>query len=253
MHQRRAERRAERPRGQGPRLGSLQALPARRAGGVRPGLPVPAAACGGNLRGQVPVGDLDRPAAAGQAPGRGRPPGGCRRRGSRLHRKGQRPGALRADLQGPGAPPQGHRPLAAVGHPLAGGSHRLRPGSQHRPGQDHEEEHLFAGRQPLAPQPRGRRSRGSLEPPAGRDVPEHQVPQGRPRSRDACRSGVRARYPRGSRRQAAAARGAGGAPQPVGGRQRRGQGGHGGDPAGRDEEPRGLRDPRRHDPVRGSP
>ena len=46
---------------------------------------------------------------------------GRRRHRARLHRQGQRPGALRAGCDGAEPAPSGHRPLARVGHPLARG------------------------------------------------------------------------------------------------------------------------------------
>ena len=53
-----------------------------------------------------------------------------RRPGARLHRQGQRPGALRADLQGAGPALAGDRAVARVEHRLARGRHRIRARAQ---------------------------------------------------------------------------------------------------------------------------
>ncbi len=52
-----------------------------------------------------------------------------RRAGARLHGQGQRPGALRADLQGAGAASRGDRAVARMEHRVARGRHRIRPRS----------------------------------------------------------------------------------------------------------------------------
>ncbi len=51
---------------------------------------------------------------------------------------------------------------------------------RHRPGQHLQEEHLLAGHERLAHEPRGRRPGGPVEQAAGAAVPAHQVPEGRP-------------------------------------------------------------------------
>src|ERR1035438_1983096 len=82
------------------RFGSLRR---RLARGVRQPVPVEAGAVGRRLRAQVPAGNLDRAAAAGQEAGRSGAGARLRRSRPRLHRQGQRPGAVRAHLQGAGA------------------------------------------------------------------------------------------------------------------------------------------------------
>ena len=56
---------------------------------------------------------------------------GADARRPRLHRQGQRPGPLRADLLAARAAAQGHRALARVGHPLPRGRARLRGRARH--------------------------------------------------------------------------------------------------------------------------
>ncbi len=51
---------------------------------------------------------------------------GLRCAGARLHGQGQRPGALRADVQGAGAAPAGDRAVARVEHQLSRGRDRIR-------------------------------------------------------------------------------------------------------------------------------
>ncbi len=58
-----------RPGGKGESIRGVEALPAGPARGVRARLPLSHAALGGDLRGQVPPGHLDRPAAAGKGAG----------------------------------------------------------------------------------------------------------------------------------------------------------------------------------------
>ena len=54
---------------------------------------------------------------------------------------------------------------------------------RYRPGQHLEEEHLLAGHECLAHEPRGRRPRRSVEQAAGAAVPAHEVAEGRARTR----------------------------------------------------------------------
>ena len=81
---------------------------------------------GRRLRAQVSAGHLHRAAAAGQEAGGSGARHRLRRAGPRLHGQGQRPGALRADLQGARAAAGGDRAVARVGHRLARGRHRIR-------------------------------------------------------------------------------------------------------------------------------
>ena len=81
------------------------------------------------LRAQVSARHVDRPAAAGQEAGGSRARHRLRRAGARLHRQGQRPGPLRADLQGARAASAGDRAVARMGHRLARGRHRIRRAS----------------------------------------------------------------------------------------------------------------------------
>ena len=104
------------PRAEGPGDRRFRSARRRHARGVRHRVPVAPGARRRRLRAQVPAGDLGGAAPARQAAGRGRAEDRLRRRRPRLHGQGQRPGALRADLQGPGAAPPGDRPLARVGH-----------------------------------------------------------------------------------------------------------------------------------------
>ena len=78
-------------------------------------LHLPDAARRRDLQPQVPARHLDRAPAHREAAGRGRAPRRRRRARARLHRQGQRPGALRADLHGARAGPPGHRARGASG------------------------------------------------------------------------------------------------------------------------------------------
>ena len=181
VHRRRAERGPERPGRKGQGLRRVEVPHAGPERGVRTGLPVAHAPLRCHLRGEVPPGHLHCASPAGQGAGGGGTEGRRGRDSPRLHRQGQRPGALRAGLQGPGAAAHRDRPLAAVEHPLPRGGNRLREDTRHRPGQHLEEEHLFAGHERVAHEPRGRRPGGPVEQAAGAAVPAHQVPEGRPR------------------------------------------------------------------------
>ena len=94
-------------------------------------------------------------------PGRSSPADGRRRarrrrhgRRPRLHRQGQRPGALRCHRPGPRARPEDRRPAPRVGDGPRVGD-RVRAGAQH-PGHRHQEEPLLDRREPLRPQHRDR-------------------------------------------------------------------------------------------------
>ena len=78
------------------------------------------------VRGPVPAGHLDRPAADRQEADRDRREGRGGRGGARRDRQGQRPGPLRARLLRPEARHHGHRPLARVGLQEPQGAARLR-------------------------------------------------------------------------------------------------------------------------------
>ena len=85
------------------------------ARGVRARLRVPDVPRQRALRGRLPARHLDRPAADRQEADRDRAADRRRRRLSRRHRQGQRPGALRARLLRAGALDQDHRAVARVG------------------------------------------------------------------------------------------------------------------------------------------
>ena len=87
------------------------------------------------------------------------------------HRQGQRSGAVRVGLSGARARSGDHRAVASVGHPLARGRDRLRGAPRDRLGRHLAAQHLFAGRQRLASQPRRRRPGGRRPAPAGGAVP----------------------------------------------------------------------------------
>ena len=124
------------------------------------------------LRAQVSARHFLRPPADRTQAGGDRRAGGGRRRGARLHRQRQRPGALRAGLQGPQSHAQDHRSLARVGHQVARAGDRLRAGPQD-PDHGIAREDLQRRPQPLAPEPRGRRAGGSLERTGGAHVYAH--------------------------------------------------------------------------------
>ncbi len=165
------------PGAEGPEDGRFRSLRRGHARGVRHRVPVAPGARRRRLRAQVPAGDLDRAAAARQAAGGGRAEDRLRRPGARLHGQGQRPGALRADLQGAGAAPAGDRAVARVGHQVARGRHRLRRQAQRADLRDHQED-LQPRPQHLAHLARGRRAGRPGQRRARRDLDADQEPQG---------------------------------------------------------------------------
>ena len=96
-----------------------------------------------------------------------------RRRGPRLHRQGQRPGALRGVHPGPRPRPRGDRPGAHVGHDPRG-QHPLRLRPRH-PDRGDEGEGVLHRRQPLGPRHRVRRDGGPVEPSAAGRVAAHEA------------------------------------------------------------------------------
>ena len=209
---------------------------ARPARGVRPRLPRADHQGERALRGPVParvgaVAAADRPAAGGHGTqvrgGRHRP---------RLHRQGQRPGALRGLVDGAGPGPRTGRTGAQLGlHPR--GLDRLRRRARD-PGRGHQGEALLDRRQPLGPCHRVRRDGG----PVGRaargclaDDPSHRDRAARADDR------VRAGRARVARRRATAAARADHLGQPHRRRLRLGSARHGREPPGRHQEPRDLR------------
>ena len=111
---------------------------------------------------------------------------GCDAPGARLHRQGQRPGALRADLQGARAASDGHRAVARVGHRLARGRHRVCRRAQRADLSVHHQD-LQPRPQHLAYLARRRSARGSGQCRAGRylDADEESAakrPTSRPKS-----------------------------------------------------------------------
>ena len=101
------------------------------------------------------LGNIDRAAAAREAASGSGSEDRLRRAGARLHRKGQRPGSFRADLQGAGAALAGDRAVARMEHRLARGRHRLRREAQRPHLADHHE-NLQPRPQHLAHLARGR-------------------------------------------------------------------------------------------------
>ena len=140
----------------------------RRPRRVRRRLPRPRHPRQRALRGQVPAGV--RAVAAGDraAPGAGGARVRRRRGGSRLHRQGQRPGALRGVGARAGPRPRRARAGARVGlHPRR--QHRLRRQARH-PDQRHQEEPVLHRREPVGPRHRVRHHRGPVGVAARRRV-----------------------------------------------------------------------------------
>ena len=145
--------------------------------GVRPRLRVPRAAGQRHLRGRVSPRHLLRAAADREGAGGSRAGRGRGRRRPRRDRQGERPGALRADLRGPGARPQGRRPLAGLGAPLAHRPHGVR-GAAGDSGPDHARPPVLDGPEPLPHLVRGRDPRGPVGRAAGEDVPADPLARG---------------------------------------------------------------------------
>ena len=101
---------------------------------------------------------LSPPAHRAAPRGRG-PQARGHRRGPRRHRQGQRPGPLRPGGKGHRPGPEDHRAAARAEH-LPRRRHGVCRQARHR-GADHQEEPLQRRREPLGPQHRGRRPRGS--------------------------------------------------------------------------------------------
>ena len=116
------------------------------------------------VRGQVPVGVRAVAADHREASGARCSPVGRRRGGTRLHRQGQRPGAIRGERPNARARPRGARPRAALGvHP--GGLDPLRLPAQH-PDHGDEREAVLDRRQRLGPGDRVWRDGRSVGGPA---------------------------------------------------------------------------------------
>ena len=121
---------------------------------------------------------------------------GAVRRGARLHRQGQRPGALRRRRRGARARAARGRAGARLGHGPPAGA-RVRRAARHR-GPGHQGVAVHRGRQPLGPQHRGRRARGPLDRAARRCLRVDRAPRHAARRRRGDR--VRARRPGVARR-----------------------------------------------------
>ena len=165
-----------------------------------------------------------------------------RRRRPRLHRQGQRPGALRGVGARARARSRRARAGARVGlHPRR--QHRLRGEARH-PDQRHQEEPVLDRREPLGPRHRVRRC---IEDPwvvaAGRHLRAH--PRRRRRAARAARDrgALRAGRPGLARRRGRAAARAGDRARRRGRRVRLRPSRHGREPAGRHQEPRDVRVP----------
>ena len=245
--------------GRGPRgrLGEGRGL--RRRRGLRRGPPrglrrellLSGGAGRRDLRGPLPARHLARPPGDREAPGRDRAPRRGRRPRPRLHRQGERPGALRARLPRARSRSRGDRPLAPLGDPVARGCPRLR-----RPprgaGRTDRVRPLQPRPEPLPPEPRGRGSRGSVERAPGRPLPDHEGPGGGGAGVRVRRGRVRGGVPGGGGRGTARPGGAADPAQRARGPARGGPGRPRREPARRDEVARRVRDPRRDDPPRGA-
>ena len=157
---RRPGRRDVRSRGEGVSHRRVRLPSRRREGRVRARLPLPGPQGRRDLRARLPARHVDRAPADRAQAGRDRARHRLRRARARLHRQGQRPGALRAHLPGARAGAADHRAVARVGHRLARGRDRLRGRARH-PGAGDEEGPVLARPQPLASLARRRPARGS--------------------------------------------------------------------------------------------
>ncbi len=139
-----------------------------RARGVRRGVPRQGAAGERAVREQVPAPLGDEPADHREAPRRGGAPAPGQVHRARLHRQGQRPGALRGGHRRARPRPRGARPRARVGPQDARAGDGLRRRARH-PGAHHQGEPVLDRRQPVGPRHRVRRARG----PVGRAAERH--------------------------------------------------------------------------------
>ncbi|CAA9241232.1 MAG: Argininosuccinate synthase, partial [uncultured Acidimicrobiales bacterium] len=240
---RRPRRRLGGDQGPGPRHRRRGGRGRRLHGGVRIRLRRAGAQGQRPLRGEVParlgpVAPRDR-----EAPGGRRPAVRRRRRRPRLHRQGERPGALRGRDQGAGAGPRDPGPRAPLGpHPR--GRDRVRSPARH-PDLGHEGEALLDRRQPLGPGHRVRPDGGPVGHAAGGRVVDDEGHRRRaPGRRHRLRAGGAGD---GGRRTAHA--GEGHRPDERGGRRLRLRPArHGGEPQGRHQEQGDLRGTRRPRP-----
>ncbi len=230
-----------RDHGPGARRGRDRGPRRRRARRVRRRLPRAGDPRQRALRGQVPAGvraeppgDLASPRARGARVRRR-----CRR--ARLHRQGQRPGALRGVGARAGARPRRARARAGVGHDPRR-LHRLRREVRH-PDQRHQEEPVLDRREPLGPGHRVRHARGPVGGAAGRRLHAHPRHRGRAERAQGDRGALRAGRPRRARRRGEAAPRARHRAGQRGGRLRLGSARHGREPPRRHQEPRDLRVP----------
>ena len=120
------------------------------------------------VRGPVPARDRHRPAAHRQDAGRRRARGGRVGDRARLHRQGQRPGALRRQHAGAGARSRDRRAGARAPHEPRGAD-RV-GGRAQRAGARDEGQPVQHRREPLGPQHRGGRARRSVAGAAGGDL-----------------------------------------------------------------------------------
>ena len=230
-------------RGQGVRRGRARDLPVA----VRVAL----AAGERAVPGRLPAGDRARPAADRAAPGRGRAARGRGRGRARVHRQGQRPGAVRRRGPRPRPGPGGRRADARGHGPVARPGDRLRAGAGNRD-PDHEGVAVLDRRQHLGPLVRDRRARGPVGHPAARRLRVDGRARRRARAgRD--RAGLRGRHPGLDRRRAAGLGRAGPAAARPGRRARRRPDRPRRGPPRRHQEPRDLRGARGRDPAHGPP
>ena len=178
---------------------------ARRQGRLHPLLRLPRARGRRRLPGTLPAGDGAGPPAHLEAHGRRGARGRRHGRRPRLHRQGQRPGALRRQRPGAGARPEDRRAGARVGHEDARRRDRLRGEAQH-PDPGHEGKPVLDRREPVGSQHRVRRPRGPVAGAAGGHLRADALGEGRAGGAVVRRDRLRARHPglagrRGARRR----------------------------------------------------
>ena len=216
----------------------------RHARGIRQGIPYPRACRERALREQVPARVRSLAPADCEASRRDRARVRREVRGARLHRQGQRPGALRGIHHDARSVAGNHRPCSRVGSEdpsagdgLGGGA---RGGSSH-----HQEVALFDRRQPVGPRHRVRCSGRPLERAAGGHLHDDHRPREGSRHPDRRGNLVQGRHPLRARRQGDELPRRHPRDEQDLRRERLRPPRHGGEPPRRREEPRMLRGSRR--------
>ena len=224
------------------------------ARGVRARLRVPDVPRQRGLRGRLPARHLDRPAADRQEADRDRRAARRRRGLPRRHRQGQRPGPVRARLLRPQARRDGHRALARMGPEEPRAADRLRRAAPDpdRQGQARREP-VLGGRQPPARLLRGQGAGGPGRRGAGLRLLAHDLARGGARHAHDRHHRLREGRRGLDRRRGAVAGLAAGQAQPARPRQRHRPARPRREPLRRHEEPRHVRDARRHHPAAGPP